>query len=144
MASKKDGEKPKFDLSQLDTSKASEIGAVLEVLHPVDNTPLGIKITLAGADSDIYRRFMAKIANKARQRIKPGRPYTPPTQEEDRENAVNLLVACTLGWEGIIMRGEEYPFSPENARVLYSDPGFSWLYDQVDGFIQDRANFLSR
>jgi len=145
MADKKEvrGGKP-FDLSNLDTSAAAEMGAVLDVLHPTENLPIGVRITLAGADSDIYQKFVNKAANKVRQRIKPGRPYTPPSQEEENERGIALLVACTLGWEGMIMNGKEYPFTPENARVLYANPGYTWLRTQVDEFIGDRSNFLSK
>jgi hypothetical protein len=117
---------------------------VLDLLHPTDNTLLGIQITLAGADSDIYQKFVNKAANKVRQRIKPGRPYTPPSQEEENERGIALLVACTLGWEGMVMNGKEYPFTSENARALYANPGYTWLRTQVDEFIGDRSNFLSR
>ena len=63
MADKKAGVKP-FDLTSLDTHETSESGAVLEVMHPTENVPLGIKITLAGADSDLYRKAVNKSINK--------------------------------------------------------------------------------
>jgi hypothetical protein len=132
-----------FDLSKLNTAKSSEEGSVLEVLHPIENTKLGIRIRLAGQDSEVYRKVTNKIANKRVKQLSPGRPSMTFTVEEQESNAVIILVACTLGWEGIVMNGQEYPFNPDNAKTLYSDPGFSWLREQVDKFIADRANFLA-
>ena len=107
MANKKDGVKP-FDLTNLDTSDAAEKGAVLEVLHPSDNTPLGIKITLAGADSDVYRQTVNKAVNKRVQRLRPGQSL-PFTAEEQEESGLNLLATCTLAWEGVMVEGQELP-----------------------------------
>lgn len=134
------GGKP-FDLSNLDTGAAAETGAALEILHPVENTPLGIKITLAGADSDIYRQTINKSVNKRVQRMKPGQSI-PFTAEEQEENGLNLLAVCTLSWEGVVVDGQELPCSKENAKSLYRR--FPWIREQVDTFIGDRANFLSK
>ena len=134
------GGKP-FDLTSLDTSEAAETGAVLEVLHPAENTPLGIKITLAGADSDIYRKTVNKNINKRVQRMKPGQSL-PFTAEEQEESGLNLLAICTLAWEGVVVEGEALPCTKENAKMIYQR--FPWIKEQVDFFIGDRANFLHR
>ena len=134
------GGKP-FDLTSLDTSEAAETGAVLDVLHPTENTPLGIKITLAGADSDVYRKMVNKSVNKRVQRMKPGQSL-PFTAEEQEESGLNLLAACTLAWEGVVVEGETLPCNTENAKMVYRR--FPWIKEQVDQFIGDRANFLSK
>jgi hypothetical protein len=139
---KKDAQGGKhFDLTSLDTSEAAETGAVLEVLHPTENTPLGIKITLAGADSDIYRKTVNKNVNKRVQRMKPGQSL-PFTAEEQEESGLNLLAVCTLAWEGIVVEGDALPCNKENAKMVYQR--FPWIKEQVDQFIGDRANFLSK
>ena len=140
MASKKVGEKP-FDLTSLDTNEAAEKGAVCEIMHPTENTPLGIKITLAGADSDIYRKTVNKSVNKRVQRLRPGQSV-PFTAEEQEESGLNLLAICTLAWEGVIVEGEELPCTQENVKMVYQR--FPWIKEQVDQFIGDRANFLSK
>ncbi|WP_459577891.1 hypothetical protein, partial [Bilophila wadsworthia] len=40
-----------FDFTTRDVAKKAEEGAELEVLDPVTNEPVGVFITLAGADS---------------------------------------------------------------------------------------------
>jgi hypothetical protein len=143
MSHKSKAEKKPFDLTILDTSPVADSGSVLEVLHPVDNTPIGITITVAGIDSDLYRKTANKMQNKRTQRIKPGQPfaYTAEEQEADR---IKLAAACTLAWTGVVMNGEELPCTPDNVMALYSNPGFSWLLDQVNAFMGDRANFLRK
>lgn len=139
-AKKAEGAQP-CDLSKLDTSEAAETGAVLEVLHPTENTSLGIKITLAGADSDIYRKTVNKNVNKRVQRMKPGQSI-PFTAEEQEESGLNLLAICTLAWEGVVVDGQELPCDKENAKAIYRR--FPWIREQVDTFIGDRANFLHK
>jgi hypothetical protein len=141
MADKKTPSGKLIDLGSLDTCEASEMGAVLEVMHPTDNTPLGIKITLAGADSDVYRKTVNKSVNKRVQRMKPGQSL-PFTAEEQEENGLALLAACTLAWDGVVVDGEALPCSKENAKELYRR--FPWLREQVDMFIGDRSNFLRK
>jgi hypothetical protein len=141
MADKKLGEKPLMDLSILDTSEAAEKGAVLEIMHPTENTLLGIQITLAGADSDLYRKIVNKNVNKRVQRMKPGQSI-PFTAEEQEESGLNLLASCTLAWDGVVVDGETVPCNKENAKELYRR--FPWIREQVDLFIGDRANFLRK
>lgn len=132
--------KKKFDLGMLDTKTKAETGAVCEIDHPVERTKLGIKITLAGADSDVYQNHLNAVANKRVKRMKPGQ-FVPPTAEETTETSLALLAACTLSWEGMFLDGQEVPCNSENAIMIYRR--FPWIREQVDAFIGDRANFLS-
>lgn len=132
--------KKKFDLNNLDTKAKADTGAVLQVEHPVDRTRLGIEISLVGADSDVYQRQVNSMANKRAKRLRPGQ-FVPPTAEETTEAALELLAACTLGWKGMLLNGQEIPFSQENAVMIYRQ--FPWIKEQVDAFIGERANFLS-
>lgn len=53
-----------FDFTTRDVAKKAEEGAELEVLDPVTNEPVGVFITLAGADSAIHRKATATIAKR--------------------------------------------------------------------------------
>lgn len=131
------------DLSKLNTAAVAEEGAELDVLHPVENIPIGVKIVLAGKDSDRFQKFVRKQANKRTSKWRPGQKLSFTAEEQEQEK-VDLLVACTISWSGVVMNGEEIPFSPEAAKELYSNPGFSWLVEQIDEFIGDREHFLPR
>lgn len=146
MSEKTDVKKAKpIDLGSLDTNETAERGAVLEVLHPTDGTPLGLKITLAGTDSDIFQKAQNKMSNKRAKRFKPGQSFSYPA-EEQAANTLSLLATCTLGWEAsddFMLDGQPFPpYDRETALELYQR--FVWLREQADAFISDRANFLSR
>ena len=128
-------EKKGFDIESLDTVTACEEGADLEIVHPRTGEPLGIIISVVGADSPTYRSELHKLANK---RAKRGRGVL--NSESIEADNIELLVACTRGWSGLDYKGAALAFSPANARMVYKD--FVWLREQVDAFIGDRANFL--
>jgi hypothetical protein len=58
-----------------------------------------------------------------------------------REEAVELLVACSAGSKNLTLAGKEVS-SEEDFRKLYSDSAYSWLREQVDAALGETANFL--
>ena len=132
-----------MDLSSLDTRKAAEDGATLTLRHPVDDTPLAddkgnpITITVVGTDSSTFKRAMHAQADK-RLNTPNGRQRV--TMQAFEDDTINLLVAATIDWSGIIVDGAPLPFSNDNARKLYER--FPWIKEQANTFIGDRANFL--
>ena len=117
-------------------------GAILHLRHPATGAPLfdgdePVTITLAGKDSQRYRTAQRIISNR---NIRQGRKIVP-TVESFEADAVEILVACTVAWSGIEVDGKAVMPTAENARKVYSDPRCAWLREQVDAFIDDRANF---
>jgi hypothetical protein len=131
-----------MDLSALDTRKAADEGAKLQLRHPVEDSPLTkddgspITITLVGSDSATFKRAMQVQADR-RLKSNNRRSISMQSIEDD---AIDLLSAATIGWDGIVVDGEELPFSNENAKALYER--FPWIREQVNAFIGERANFL--
>jgi len=123
----------KVDLSAFDTIKGSEEGKWMEVFAP-DGTPIGAKIKLTGKDSKVYRSRVKKLAQK--ERLKKKMDLT------DLENEMlDIHVACTLDWEGIVDNGKELEFNSENVRYVYEK--YRWLLDDVVEFVGDREHFLA-
>ncbi|NJB67496.1 hypothetical protein GGQ74_001136 [Desulfobaculum xiamenense] len=125
-----------LDLASLDTAARAEEGAVLQLRHPATEEPLGVYVTLAGADSGICRKAQMAIGRKRIRRMKTG----AVSPEEAEEEALELLSRCTLGWEGVTVDAQVLDFSRENAVALYRR--FPWIREQVDRFIGDRANYI--
>jgi len=125
-----------FDLASLDTIAASNEGEWMNVMHPKTDEPIGARIKLAGPDSDIVKKAQNKITNR---RLK-GRGRNKLDAESINEEQVEMLASCTLGWEGIVVNGEEVKFSKDNAVNLYLK--YPWIMEQVNIFIGDRANFI--
>ena len=146
-----------LNLSQLDTSQAAEDGVAVHLRHPKTNTPLGVRIFVAGVDSETYRSQIRRQQNRRMEQARRSRGLNISAEELEND-ALDLLVACTKGWEADIEEhGEKktvpaIPFgerglldcTPENVRAIYANPGFSWLREQVDAEIGDRSNFLGK
>ena len=138
----KDNEKKasKLDLAAFDTVDKANSGQEMEVLHPATGESIGSYIILAGADSEVYRAAQRKIANK-RLSNPSFRGQFKLTVEQLEVETLELLARCTLSWREVVYKGEQMPCTPENAKMLYK--ALPWLRDQVNGFIEDRSNFLS-
>jgi hypothetical protein len=134
-----------LDLSSLDTTKAAEDGAVLEIRHPTSGAVLSngdgraVTLTLAGMDSQRARKAERQATNR-RLRM-GGRRAISVTADELDNDSLDLLAACTLAWSGFAVDGSELECNAENARRLYRQ--FPWLREQAQQYIDDRANFLT-
>lgn len=142
-----------MDISKLDTVTACNIGAEIELRHPVTQAPLGIFIHILGKDSDVCREHFRNSVNENLRRAalarKRGKDEEIQTFEKSQERGVELLVACTLAWRTvedgkesptITMKGEAMPYTKENARRLYES--MPWIKTQVDEGIVDLENFM--
>lgn len=132
-----------FDLSNYD-KLASEDGVWMHLLDPATHEPVyndqdkAVRIQLLGIDSQKYRSKQNEIMNR---RLKRGK-INLGTAEQLAAERVEILTAITVGWEGFIRDGKEWPFSPENVRTLYSSDQWKWIREQVDEFSAERSNFL--
>lgn len=131
-----------FDLAGIDTKAGSEQGATMSVFNidgaiRRDRNGNPVTITLLGVDSETYRKAQRKNMNKRFSRRNPGKI----TAEELDVESLEVLAACTTAWSGICDRsGNPVPCNAANAKALYE--AAPELRDQVDRFINDRANFL--
>jgi len=135
-----------MDLTLLDTSSAADEGAELQLVSPVDETVLrddktgeAVSIRLLGSDSKDFMKISQKIQDKRLQkRFSKGK--VKMTAAELDADAMELLIACTKSWKHIVIDKQPLPFNETNVRMLYDR--FPWIREQVDTFINDRANFL--
>ncbi|HBT82428.1 MAG TPA: hypothetical protein DEB35_03030 [Desulfuromonas sp.] len=148
------------NLVSLSTAKAAEAGVEISILHPVTDEPLGVMITVYGADSKTCRQIQRRQTNhrlemqaKQKQQFKK-KPVT--TAEQLEAEGLDLLVGCTKSWRTLIYdeegketgsrpqiemaEGEWLDCTPENVRKLYQE--IPWVKEQIDGEIGDRSNFL--
>lgn len=129
-----------LELSSVDTATRGESGYPLRLLHPGTGKPTKAVITVRGHDSPTYhaKKLEMTRANVERARNKDNPERTP---EEVEQDAIEILVASTIGWTGLKLDGADYPYSEANARALYKK--YHWIYEQVDRAIHNRANFSS-
>lgn len=129
-----------MDLAALDASK--EDGALLALRHPGNGSVLKtadekpISLTVVGTDSEIYRSAMRALTNKRLTQVR----RDPVTAEEIESEATSMLANCVTGWSGIVLDGQPLQFSKANVVVIFSR--LRWVREQVEAFVNDRANFV--
>lgn len=139
-----------FDLASLDTATASDKGARIAIVHPTTKEPVGAYITVLGKHSSTFRELVRERINK---RIKQeslasrrGKPLEPRTAEQVEQEALEMLVACTLGWDSgegknyILFQGNKLEFNVQNALLVYTK--ILPIREQVDEAIGDLENFI--
>jgi hypothetical protein len=120
----------------------------MAIRHPATGEPMtnsaleAAYVDVYSSDSEIARKHQRAIGQRrfeeAQRRRKRGAKY-----EEFEEANIDFLVALTAGWRLVGLDGGDLdvPFNKDAARELYSEPGMTWLRDQVEEFAGDRANF---
>lgn len=133
-----------IDLTSLNTTKACNDGADVEIRHPVTNVPLGVTIRVLGRDSDTFKEHTRDLLNTRLRReamaAKRGKDADLRTVEVIETENMDLLVTCTLGWKNVSYGGQELPFEEANVRKIYKE--FPWIYDQVNEAIGTLELFL--
>jgi hypothetical protein len=140
-----------MSLSELNTKAAADHGVEVEILHPKTNASLNppVFITILGTDSETYRRHQRKVQNRRLENL-GNRRRKVKTAEEIETEEIETLAVCTVAWRTgddhrlELEPGQMFDCTLENVKKLYTDPGFTWLRDQVDLEMGDRANFLKR
>lgn len=135
-----------FDLDALDTKTPSENGVDMPVRdlkgeQMTDKNGKKVSIRVKGPDSDTYRRMTRLQIRKRMERSAKGEKLDDDADAEANENdAIEIMAACTVGWQGINDKGgNPIPCSPQNATTLYKR--YPTIRDQIDVFISSRANF---
>lgn len=119
----------------LANSEDQEKGREFELADPFAGKPTGIKLRIAGPDSETQRKARLKMVDElAALSDEEGRPSA-----EAREKVrVATLARCILGWE-IEEDGMPVPFN--HANVLRLLMAAQWVQEQVDSFAGHRAGF---
>jgi len=130
-----------FDLSTLTNERKPH---ELELLHPGTKRGLGVFLTLISVNEPGPKKVTAKINTLAGKLARKNQGFN---SEQLRENAIEILTACTTGWRWgddadgnpATWAGEQLAFTPANLRkVLIIDE----LRDQVDQEVADNSNFF--
>lgn len=142
-----------MDLKQLNVAEAANKGATIELVSPYDGEKLTYEgekgeervmhLTVVGRDSDAYRKgFRQLVERRMKRQQKRGAAATMSLDEIEQETA-DALAACVTGGK-VFLDGKEVSVTQDVARTLFSEPGYVWIRNQVEAFMEDRANFLPR
>lgn len=132
-----------FDLSNY-SSLASSEGAWLhlrdpygDLLYNVEDKP--VRLQLVGQDSprivEVRRDALRRELNSKKGKLSP---------HENEKQRVEGAARATIAWEGFMLSGKPLDFSTDNAKMVYSRPECLFILEQLEAFVMDRTNFLSK
>lgn len=138
-----------MDLKNFDTAASANKPASLQLRNPSTDEPLmytpqgsptekPVTISLYGKDSKVYTEKQKLLAGAQIKQSMNRRNRM--SVDQMLAGGLDLLVAATAGWDGIIENNTPVVFSPDEARRIYTT--YPWIKEQVDEFISDRGNFL--
>lgn len=142
-----------LDLSELKFRGRMEI----EILRPQDSVGTGKKIVLAGPGSpeavayerhmfDVRMKELAEYREKVDRALKDGKeaPRVPTETLENRvKQRADFVAAHIVEADSLMYEGSEVNLAKkEDAIKVLSDPGLSWLLNQLAGKLENQVNFL--
>lgn len=137
-----------FNLPEIDVVEAANAGIEFS-LERLDGEPLlnakkeAVTLTVLGTDSETYRKASRKLAKARVDRAsKKGQRLGADEALDllDAEN-VDLLVACTTNWSGVLdSKDKPVPFTEASCRAFYLK--FPPAREQADRVISDRTRFI--
>lgn len=121
------------------TDEANEMGVPMVLVDPssgedvLNNEGKKMTIYLVGTDSRQFSEFQVRNASKYRGK-------KTPSVGQMKKDQRDLLACCTTRFENIVIDGSTVDYSHKSAMDLYER--LPWVKEQVDEFINERANFL--
>lgn len=129
-----------MDLSKLKPVKAEE-GATLQIVHPETEEEIaGMTITLLGQDSSVYRKIQLAKQQAILNRMGKGKKNIELDAERIGNEIIEEMVKLTTGWTGFQLEGKDLEPTPENVLMVYTE--WTWIKDQAQEFVNNRANFF--
>ncbi|MDR0330157.1 MAG: hypothetical protein LBH93_00390 [Chitinispirillales bacterium] len=130
--------KPKmFDLTTRKVADFADKGAEMQIADPSNGELVDAFIRVLGTDSAEYQKRVRAWLEKSR-----AKPVKQITLADSEKSAMENRIACVIGWRGIALDGKELEHSPENVRLVLTDPNYRWLCEQIDAFMAERENFI--
>lgn len=129
-----------FDISDYEDVTACEV----VIKHPVTGAPTDLVITVAGPEHPDRRRINFERQRQMRKALQRTGKLQLADPVEDEDADTEMLVACTLGWRGMMLGGVPLEFSKEQVRRVYTDAKRRWLRDQVKTAMEEREAFIAR
>lgn len=122
-----------MDLTEIYNNLADqEKGHEFELLTPETGEPTGIKMRIAGPDSQIARRARLKLVDDLAD---VADDYGKITAESREKARIASLAAYVLDWN-LQEEGKALPCNQQN--IIHILTNILWLQVQVDSFASDR------
>lgn len=120
------------DLSSFFTRDRAETGVEMKLVSPGgeyirDEDGVYWTMTVAGTDSARFKNALKEVQSERGRR------------DDDGVEGTSALV---LGWNRMILNGEDLPFNKDNVKKVLTD--YPFIKEQVIAFAANRANFLPK
>jgi len=132
-----------MDFTKLSVASANDEGVEMEIVHPITEQSFEppTKVWVVGIDSDLYQKTSLSMQNKAMKKmVRRNQVRMNLSAEENRANNIELISKMVLKWENVEWEGVTLPCSFENVKMVMMK--LPWFLEQVQLFVEDRANFL--
>jgi hypothetical protein len=116
-------------------SADQERGHWFDLVDPVTGEPTGIRVKVAGPDSEIQNRARLRLADDLAEAAGVDGRISAEAREVVR---IDSLARCVLDWE-ISENGQPIPFTQAN--IVRFLKAAHWVQAQIDSFASDRASF---
>lgn len=97
-------------------------------------------LLLLGTESKQFKEIERKWANIILQKTNKGKQAM--NYDDIQDQAMDQLLACTVGFENIFFGGKDLPFSRENAQMIYEK--WAFIKKAASEFIKDQKNFFKK
>jgi hypothetical protein len=124
------------DLSQFaNLISAQEEGVLIDILHPVTGDPIGMKIKVAGPDSERVKSARQAVTN-ANLRANPA---NKPKAADLEASARKVTAAAVISWGGAEENGKPVECTVDGVLRVFTD--YPFIYEQVSAVVGNRALF---
>lgn len=124
---------------QLDDIRAfsadQDRGAWFDLLDPVTGKATGIRLKVAGPDSEAQNRARLRLSDDLSDAADAEGRVTPEARERAR---IESLARCVMDWE---LSENDDPLPISHANIVRLLKAANWVQAQVDSFASDRAAF---
>jgi hypothetical protein len=125
--------------------------APLTITHPTTGQPTTWVLEIAGPghpatialNNDLARERLAEARDQTMARVNGRKWKAPETDPEaDKREGAKRWSRRIVGWSPVTLNGAPFPYTPENAAALLTEPGYGWVATQFWDLMAADAGFI--
>lgn len=123
-----------------DISTIKTNARTIEILHPGDGSPLGVRVNLVSIDDEALTKIKRKITDDRLHMEARGKSFKA---EQVEDNKHNILFAAINNWEwydGTTFHGDVPEFNRKNVLAVFIE--LPWFADQINEAVGDTKAFF--
>jgi hypothetical protein len=127
----------------MDLNSITDIdSAEVVITDPTTGAPTDLVFTMAGPEHAKRKQLEMARARKIRRQVQKTGKVELGDPEDDLEDQIEMLVACTLGWIGLTDKGVAVAYSDAAKQTLLNNEKLGWLRMQLLNALGERERFI--